>query len=167
MPIKTSFTFSVIVDASDSCNLVNFNLGTTSTTSRSWDIFVTQVMSGTIGFSRDTGLGIRVLVSTSCSILPIAFTPFHPQYNCGDDFAGPDGCLQYFTGNTGTIASYNFPTSSTTITSGTTHLSSQLYTICFRRESGKCAICFVPSTATTAGTSNNQVYHKFSTCDFY
>ena len=32
------------------------------------------------------------------------------QYNCGlDEIAGPDGCLQYFTGATGTISSFNFP----------------------------------------------------------
>eukprot|EP00095_Tigriopus_kingsejongensis_P008330 maker-scaffold1667_size31718-snap-gene-0.4 protein:Tk08330 transcript:maker-scaffold1667_size31718-snap-gene-0.4-mRNA-1 annotation:"hypothetical protein DAPPUDRAFT_311633" len=38
------------------------------------------------------------------------------QYWCGDEMAGPDGCLQYFTGNMGTIASYNFPTQSNMVT---------------------------------------------------
>ncbi len=28
---------------------------------------------------------------------------------------GPDGCLQYFTGTTGTVSSYNFPTTSSTV----------------------------------------------------
>ena len=32
------------------------------------------------------------------------------QYNCGhEDIAGPEGCLQYFTGTSGTISSFNFP----------------------------------------------------------
>ncbi|XP_059089974.1 uncharacterized protein LOC131885814 [Tigriopus californicus] len=64
------------------------------------------------------------------------------QYVCGDDMAGPDGCLQYFIGNTGTIASFNFPTQSPTVPLSTTHLSNQCYTMCFRSEEGKCAICY-------------------------
>ncbi|XP_059088779.1 uncharacterized protein LOC131884900 [Tigriopus californicus] len=39
------------------------------------------------------------------------------QYVCGDERGGPDGCLQYFTGNVGTVASFNFPTSSAAVTS--------------------------------------------------
>ncbi|XP_059089368.1 uncharacterized protein LOC131885357 [Tigriopus californicus] len=66
------------------------------------------------------------------------------QYACGDENGGPDGCLQYFTGNTGTFASYNFPTTATALTSTVTHLSNQCYTMCFRQEQGKCAICFQP-----------------------
>ncbi|TRY80030.1 hypothetical protein TCAL_16034 [Tigriopus californicus] len=54
----------------------------------------------------------------------------------------PDGCLQYFSGNTGQLASFNFPTTDSAIADGTTHLSSQCYNICFRQEEGKCAICF-------------------------
>lgn len=73
------------------------------------------------------------------------------QYACGDENGGPDGCLQYFTGNTGTFANYNFPTTAMAVTSTVTHLSNQCYTMCFRQEQGKCAICFqpviVPSTS--------------------
>ncbi|XP_059084969.1 uncharacterized protein LOC131881983 [Tigriopus californicus] len=64
------------------------------------------------------------------------------QYACGDENGGPDGCLQYFSGNTGQLASFNFPTTDSAIADGTTHLSSQCYNICFRQEEGKCAICF-------------------------
>jgi hypothetical protein len=33
------------------------------------------------------------------------------QYDCGvEDIAGPQGCLQYHTADTGTIESFNFPT---------------------------------------------------------
>ena len=32
------------------------------------------------------------------------------QFECGNEMGGPCGCLQYFTGQSGTIASFNFPT---------------------------------------------------------
>ena len=36
------------------------------------------------------------------------------QYDCSNvDAAGPPGCLQYHTSNTGTIQSFNFPTGNT------------------------------------------------------
>ena len=49
-----------------------------------------------------------------------------------------------------------------------THLSSQRYSICFRRASGMCGVCFIPSItiATTAGnTASTQVNFiiRFST----
>ena len=48
------------------------------------------------------------------------FIPFYLkfqviQFECGDTQAGTTGCLQYFTGPTGTIASFNFPMGSTTV----------------------------------------------------
>ena len=33
------------------------------------------------------------------------------QYACGDEMGGPVGCLQYFTGTSGSVANYGFPTS--------------------------------------------------------
>ncbi|XP_059089881.1 uncharacterized protein LOC131885754 [Tigriopus californicus] len=64
------------------------------------------------------------------------------QFACGDERGGPPGCLQYFTGNTGKFASFNFPTTGTAVTADVTHLSNQCYTMCFRQEMGKCAICY-------------------------
>ncbi|TRY72201.1 hypothetical protein TCAL_13281 [Tigriopus californicus] len=69
------------------------------------------------------------------------------QYKCSQEEGGPDGCLQYFTGTSGTISSFNFPTSSAAVSAQTTHLSNQCYNICIRRESGRCAICYVPNFA--------------------
>lgn len=70
-------------------------------------------------------------------------------------FLAPPGCLQWNTGTIGTVQNFNFKDSSST------HLSSQMYSICWRRERGYCAICFavgyfglsnvpqkVPSTST-------------------
>lgn len=72
------------------------------------------------------------------------------QYVCGDEFGGPIGCLQYFTGEMGRVASFNFPLTATTIVENTpiTHLSDQNYNMCFRRAVGKCRLCFSPSIET-------------------
>ena len=127
----------MIVDASDDCVTANFNLGAQNGgTARSWNIKVTQ-------------------------------------YNCGqEDIAGPDGCLQYFTGASGTISSFNFPIGSAVQTqsktlvyyysnlkclNGTllaTHLSSQCYEICIRRDPGMCAICYIPAMVPAAGAGS-------------
>ena len=72
------------------------------------------------------------------------------QYSCGQMFGGPDGCLQYFTGQSGSVASFNFPTTLSTISSTVTHLSNQAYMMCWRQERGFCAICFVPAISLAA-----------------
>ncbi len=79
------------------------------------------------------------------------------QYSCGDDNGGPVGCLQYFTGTTGTLASYGF--SGTAVVAATTHLQDQAYENCFRREKGYCHICFYP---TLTGTPAAIVGNSFS-----
>jgi len=63
--------------------------------------------------------------------------------------AGPPGCLQYFTGSTGYVSSFNFPSiatlgASTTTSAATTHLNNQQYNICIRRETGMTQICYTP-----------------------
>ena len=89
--------------------MVNFQTSPSTSTTRQWDIKVTQ-------------------------------------YACGDDDkGGPPGCLQYYTGTFGVLASFNFPPSQTTVATSTTHLQSQHYQICMRRESGYCHICYSPS----------------------
>ena len=68
------------------------------------------------------------------------------------------GCLQWHTGSgTGIISNFNFKDSSSF------HLSSQRYSICWRRERGKCSLCFsqqyfglsnVPSKAPSSSTTS-------------
>jgi len=80
------------------------------------------------------------------------------QYNCGDEFAGPSDCLQYHTADAGVgvIKSFNFNLDSTNAVGVTsTHLSNQLYSICIRRNVGKCAICYSPTVASTIVTVQN------------
>lgn len=76
------------------------------------------------------------------------------QFECGDTQGGPSDCLQYFTGPTGTVASFNFPLNTATVGATETHLVNQHYQVCFRRESGRCRICYIPSV-TVEGTANN------------
>ena len=72
------------------------------------------------------------------------------------DFVAPPGCLQYNFGKTlGTVQNFNFKVATGTqemetvnmlkITvqdSSSFHLSSQRYSICWRRERGFCSLCF-------------------------
>ena len=72
------------------------------------------------------------------------------QFDCGSMNAPDQDCLQYHTAASGTIASFNWDTSTTTVSSSQLHLSSQFYDICIRRAGSKCAVCFDPVTATSA-----------------
>ena len=56
----------------------------------------------------------------------------------------------------GTIASFNFDTSSSSVATTQYHLTDQYYDICIRRARGYCSVCYDPaitSTTTTAATS--------------
>jgi len=119
----TNTGYHMILDAdSTTCQKATFNIGPSTSTSRSWEIKVTQ-------------------------------------YGCGnEDRAGPDGCLQYYTGTYGIIANYGWPPSITATTSTTTHLKNQEYEACIRRESGYCYICYstkISSTSTSTTTQNS------------
>merc|ERR1711990_1316774 len=106
------------VPASDSCNQINIDIdtGTTSTT-RKWQIKVTQ-------------------------------------YECGNMMMPEQDCLQYHTASTGTIASFNWDTSATSIATSQTHLSSQYYDICIRRARSYCSVCFTPYISSTTAASS-------------
>merc|ERR1719216_381226 len=76
------------------------------------------------------------------------------QYECGNLMAPEQDCLQYHTASSGTIASFNWNTASTSVSSSQYHLSSQYYDICIRRARSYCSICYSPSiTSTTTGTA--------------
>jgi len=71
------------------------------------------------------------------------------QFNCGDEMGGPAGCLQWFTEETGTIRSFNFPNQAagTAVAAGVVHLSNQHYKACIRRPLGANRICYPPCTS--------------------
>eukprot|EP00095_Tigriopus_kingsejongensis_P006195 maker-scaffold252_size238019-snap-gene-1.34 protein:Tk06195 transcript:maker-scaffold252_size238019-snap-gene-1.34-mRNA-1 annotation:"hypothetical protein SINV_00302" len=56
------------------------------------------------------------------------------QLRCDQDTIPPQGCLQYFTGVTGRITTFNFANSKEI------HLPNQDYSICFRPEVGFCCV---------------------------
>ena len=62
------------------------------------------------------------------------------QILCGENFAPPDGCVQYHTGIAGNMKSYNYG-----ISDDYHHLGGQEYSICIRREKGYCKIGYLPS----------------------
>merc|ERR1712141_467738 len=99
----------MVLDTSGAeCQTVNFNIGSTTTTTRSWDISVTQ-------------------------------------YTCGqEDLGGPPGCLQYYTGTTGLVKNFGYPSANTASSTAatSTHLQNQNYQACVRRSSGMCYICW-------------------------
>jgi len=73
------------------------------------------------------------------------------QYECDECFNTQD-CLQWHTAPNGRVASFNWDTSSATVTDSQTHLSNQYYDICIRRASGMCSICYdivIPGAAQT------------------
>jgi len=106
------------VPASTQCNQVNIDIDTgTTTTTRKWQIKVTQ-------------------------------------YECGNMMAPEQDCLQYHTASTGTIASFNWDTSASSVSSSQAHLTSQYYDICIRRARSSCSVCYSPYiTSTTAASS--------------
>merc|ERR1712117_468806 len=94
------------VPASDMCNTINIDIDTgTTTTTRKWQIKVTQ-------------------------------------YECGNMMMPVNNCLQYHTAMTGTIATFNWDTSATTVATTQVHLSSQYYDICIRRARSYCSVCY-------------------------
>ena len=103
----------MFVPASDICNDINMDIDTgTTTTTRSWQIKVTQ-------------------------------------FECGDLMAPSQDCLQYLTAQEGTIATFNWDTSTTTVASTQVHLSNQKYSICIRRARGQCSVCFSPEVTSS------------------
>jgi len=108
----------MFVPASTQCNQINIDIDTlTTTTTRKWQIKVTQ-------------------------------------YECGNMMAPEQDCLQYHTASSGTIASFNWDTSATSVSSSQYHLSDQYYDICIRRARSYCSVCYSPQiTSTTAASS--------------
>ena len=80
------------------------------------------------------------------------------QYDASQhpSFIAPPGCLQWLTGNIGVVQNFNFKDVNSF------HLSSQRYSICWRRERSYCALCLavgyfglsnVPSKAPSSSTT--------------
>ena len=68
------------------------------------------------------------------------------QIECGSLFAPPTGCLEYYTGLTGTIKSWNYDDTN----SLGTHPADAAYSICIRREKGFCGYSITPADETNS-----------------
>merc|ERR1719266_2985362 len=69
------------------------------------------------------------------------------QYASTNEMGGPPGCLQFFTGDTGTVQSFNYlGTTGARADNAGQHLQSQDYSACIRQNAAKCAICWSPTT---------------------
>merc|ERR1719512_578824 len=69
------------------------------------------------------------------------------QYDRLNEMGGPAGCLQFFTGATGTVNTFNWATATTS-----THLANQDYDVCVRRLADRCSICWSPITTGATAT---------------
>ena len=108
----------------------------------------------------NTGYHMIVDAADNCNTLTFSWTSTETQtwdiqvmqIPCTAEWRPPEGCLQYFTGTTGTIQSYNY--------AGGYHLASQKYSNCVRTEQGYCSIAYSAvitasdfSLSGTAGTA--------------
>merc|ERR1711936_264962 len=113
----------------------------------------------------NTGQHMWVPASDSCNQINIDIDPGSTsttrkwqikvtQYECGNLMMPEQDCLQYHTASEGTIASFAFDTTSSTVSSSQYHLSSQYYDICIRRARSYCSVCYSPEiSSTTTGTA--------------
>merc|ERR1719230_639482 len=70
------------------------------------------------------------------------------QYESTNEMGGPPGCLQFFTGATGMVQTFNWQTTTTSV-----HLADQSYDVCVRKMIGACVICWAPETTGVMGTT--------------
>merc|ERR1712018_548265 len=66
------------------------------------------------------------------------------QFSSTNTMGGPPGCLQYFTGATGTVSSFNWQ--GVAARGDSVHLQNHNYNVCVRQELGRCHICWAPTT---------------------
>lgn len=83
---------------------------------------------------------------------------------CSSPNKAPAGCLQWFTGTSGTgsVKSFNYDEG--------THLSDQVQTICFRREQSNCRVCFSAEAITDValgGKANKGLVGSGKSCCGY
>jgi len=76
------------------------------------------------------------------------------QYECNNLMMPKLDCLQYHTATSGTIASFNWDTSASSIATSQTHLSNQYYDICIRRTRSYCSVCYSPYITSTTTQSS-------------
>jgi hypothetical protein len=72
------------------------------------------------------------------------------QIECSSNYRPPAGCLQYFTTLTGRITTFNF------LDDATTHLASQDYNVCVKKQDGFCCVQYQVCSDQTLAFSLDQ-----------
>lgn len=102
----------------------------------------------------NTGKHMYLEASDACNTLQVTTadgvtgTDFNIQIiqiPCEASYKAPEGCLQYFTGLTGTISNYN--------SAEGTHLSDHNYANCIRTEEGYCQITYTATIFALSGVA--------------
>jgi len=79
-------------------------------------------------------------IGSSSTATTASFTIKITQVPCSSKTKAPNGCLQYYTGTTGTITTFNYNSAAGVL------LTNQDYSACIRSERTYCAICYWSST---------------------
>jgi len=85
---------------------------------------------------------VTALFSYGLDSVARAYTIHVIQYGETNEMGGPAGCLQFFTGNTGTVRTFNYGAGG----AASTHLANQNYDVCVRPLIDRCVICWSPTT---------------------
>jgi len=85
---------------------------------------------------------VTALFSYGLDAVSRAYTIHVTQYDRTNEMGGPRGCLQFYTGLTGTVSTFNWQTPTTS-----THLANQHYDVCVRKQIDRCVICWSPITS--------------------
>jgi len=91
---------------------------------------------------------VTALFSYGLDAVSRAYTIHVTQYDRTNEMGGPRGCLQFYTGYTGTVSTFNWQTPTTS-----THLANQNYDVCVRKSIDRCIICWSPITSGDSGLS--------------
>ncbi|XP_061705519.1 uncharacterized protein LOC133516539 [Cydia pomonella] len=97
-----------------------------------------------VDFNGDTAITVTI-TATSSTTFSRRWNVKLTQIACDCPGLAPNGCLQYYTGVTGTISSFNYGTAANTalsasLVTGTRQIANLNYGICIRMEAGYCAI---------------------------
>ena len=115
------------------CQRVNFNIGASTTSTRSWDIYVTQYTCGQEDLGGPPGC-LQYYTSTTGLVKKYDHSPIKIR----------KGFHSLIKSNL-LLCSFGFPTSYTgaaAVPASTTHLQNQNYNVCVRRSKGMCYICW-------------------------
>jgi len=85
---------------------------------------------------------VTALFSYGLDSVARAYTIHVIQYGETNEMGGPAGCLQFFTGLTGTVRTFNYGAGG----AASTHLANQNYDVCIRSRIDRCVICWSPTT---------------------